>query len=190
MANQPEKPTPGPSKPATGRRTANKKGPARKSNRRSVSPKASPTASKGNGKVVAPISSKPVPKTKLSEAELEKFKDLLLEKRQQLAGDVDSLANEALGNNRTAAAGDLSMMPIHMADIGTDNYEQEFTIGLMEGERETIKEIDAALLRIKAGTYGVCEATHKQILKPRLRAKPWARYCIEHKLAEEQAKRR
>ena len=189
MAKQRGKPTPGSSKPIAGRRTADKKSPARKSNRRSVSPKASTAASRSNGKVIAPIS-KPIPKTKLSEAELEKFKDLLWEKRKQLAGDVNSLANEALGKNRSTAAGDLSMMPIHMADIGTDNYEQEFTIGLMEGERETIKEIDAALMRIKNGTYGVCEATHKQILKQRLRAKPWARYCIKYKLAEEKAKRR
>lgn len=173
-------------KPAAGRRSADKKGPAKKSNRCSASPKPLPGT---NGKIVAPASN-PIPKTKLSEAEVEHFKDMLLEKRRQLAGDVDSLANEALGKNRTTAAGDLSMMPIHMADIGTDNYEQEFSIGLMEGERETIKEIDAALMRIKNGTYGVCEATHKQILKQRLRAKPWARYCIKHKLAEEQAKRR
>ena len=189
MANQRAKPTGGSAKPAAGRRAANKKAPAKKSNRRSVSSKPSPAASGTNGKVVAPIS-KPVPKTKLSEAELQEFKDMLWEKRQQLAGDVDSLANEALGKNRSTAAGDLSMMPIHMADIGTDNYEQEFSIGLMEGERETIKETDAALMRIKSGTYGVCEATHKQILKQRLNAKPWARYCIEHKLAEEKAKRR
>lgn len=189
MAKQRGKPIPGSSKPAAGRRTADKKSPTRKSNRRSVSPKASSDASGTNGKFVAPIS-KPIPKTKLSEAELDHFKDLLWEKRQQLEGDVDSLANEALGQNRSTAAGDLSMMPIHMADIGTDNYEQEFSIGLMEGERETIKEIDAALMRIKNGTYGVCEATHKQILKQRLNAKPWARYCIKHKLAEEQAKRR
>lgn len=154
-----------------------------------MSPKASTATSGANGKAIAPVPN-PIPKTKLSEAELQRFKDLLWEKRKQLAGDVDSLANEALGQNRTTAAGDLSMMPIHMADIGTDNYEQEFSIGLMEGDRETIKEIDAALLRIKNGTYGVCEATHKQILKQRLNAKPWARYCIKHKLAEEQAKRR
>ena len=189
MANQRGKPTPGSSKPAAGRRTAGKKSPTTKSNRRTVSPNATPASSGTNGKVVASFPN-PIPKTKLSEAELEEFKALLWEKRKQLAGDVDSLANEALGKNRSTAAGDLSMMPIHMADIGTDNYEQEFSIGLMEGERETIKEIDAALLRIKNGTYGVCEATHKQILKQRLRAKPWARYCIEYKLAEEKAKRR
>lgn len=189
MANERAKPTPGPSKPVAGRRTADKKSPARKSNRRNVSSKVSPAIPGANGKVVTPLP-KPIPKTKLSAAELEQFKNLLLEKRREIVGDVDSMTNEALGKNRSTAAGDLSMMPIHMADIGTDNYEQEFTIGLMESERETIKEIDAALLRIKNGTYGICEATHKPILKQRLRAKPWARFCIKHKLAEEETKRR
>jgi len=196
VANERAKSTPGPSTPG-GRRTADRKSPTRKSNRRSASPKLSPTTSGTNGKAVSGTNGKaatpaikPMPKTKLSAAELEQFKEMLLEKRRQLAGDVDSMANEALGKNRSTAAGDLSMMPIHMADIGTDNYEQEFTIGLMEGEQETLKEIDAALLRIKNGTYGVCEATHKQILKQRLRAKPWARFCIKHKRSEEQGKRR
>jgi len=189
VANERAKPTRGSSRPAAGRRTADNKGPAKKSNRHNNSPKVSPPTSGTNGKVVPPLP-KPIPKTKLSEAELEQFKNLLLERRREIAGDVDSMANEALGKNRSTAAGDLSMMPIHMADIGTDNYEQEFTISLMESERETLKEIDAALLRIKNGTYGICEATHKPILKRRLRVKPWARFCLKHRLAEEQAKRR
>ncbi len=46
-------------------------------------------------------------------------------------------------------------------------------------ERQLLKEIDAALQRIADHTYGICEATHKPIGKQRLRAKPWARYCIE-----------
>jgi RNA polymerase-binding protein DksA len=71
-------------------------------------------------------------------------------------------------------------MPIHMADIGTDNYEQEFALGLMDGERKLLKEIDDALQRIEQGTYGICEATRKPIAKARLEAQPWARYCVEY----------
>ena len=71
-------------------------------------------------------------------------------------------------------------MPIHMADIGTDNYEQEFALGLMDEEKKLLEEIDAALSRIEDGSYGICEATGKAISKARLKAKPWARYCVEH----------
>jgi RNA polymerase-binding transcription factor DksA len=128
----------------------------------------------------------PLPKTRLKPDELEFFKRLLLEKRRQLVGDVGHMEAGALNKNRTDAAGDLSMMPIHMADIGTDNYEQEFTIGLIENEQGILKEIDAALKRIKNESYGICEATRKSIPKARLKTIPWARYCVAYKRYQEE----
>jgi RNA polymerase-binding protein DksA len=81
-------------------------------------------------------------------------------------------------------------MPIHMADLGTDNYEQEFALGLMDGERKLLREIDDALERIEQGTYGICEGTGKPILKARLKAQPWARYCVDYaRLLEQRAAR-
>ena len=74
----------------------------------------------------------------------------------------------------------LSRMPIHMADVGSDNFEQEFNVGLLESKRDLLREIDEALRRIEDGTYGICLATSKPISKARLRAKPWAKYCIEY----------
>ena len=71
-------------------------------------------------------------------------------------------------------------MPIHMADIGTDNYEQEFALGLMDGERKLLREIDDALEHFEQGTYGICEGTGKPIPKARLEAQPWARYCVDY----------
>jgi RNA polymerase-binding protein DksA len=116
---------------------------------------------------------------------LAQFRELLLAKRAQLIGDVGTLQAEALSKNRREAAGDLSSMPIHMADLGTDNYEKEFTLGLIEGERAMLREIDEALARIEDGTYGICEATGKPIGKARLRARPWAKFCYEYVLAQE-----
>jgi RNA polymerase-binding protein DksA len=71
-------------------------------------------------------------------------------------------------------------MPIHMADLGSDNYEQDLAVGLMDGERRLLQEIDQALDRIQQGTYGICEGTDKPISRARLEAMPWARYCIEY----------
>jgi RNA polymerase-binding protein DksA len=121
-----------------------------------------------------------LPKTKLTRKELREFEALLLTKRHELVGSVGNLTDEALGRNRRDASGDLSSMPIHMADLGSDNWEQEFTLGLIDSERKLLREIDEALARIKEGTYGICLATHRPILKERLRAKPWAKYCIEY----------
>ena len=123
--------------------------------------------------------SKPLPKTKLRAKQLREHKELLLAKRRELLGDVSQLSNEALHTSRQESRGDLSNMPSHMADVGSDNWEQEFTLGLIATERLLLRQIDAALERIRNRTYGVCLATHCMISPERLEAKPWAQYCIE-----------
>ena len=122
----------------------------------------------------------------LTAEEIQHFKELLLQKRAELIGDVNSIENEALKKSRLDAAGDLSSMPIHMADIGTDNFEQEFALGLMDSERKILAEIADALGRIDKGVYGICEGTGKPIAKARLEANPWARYCIKYATMVEQ----
>lgn len=119
-------------------------------------------------------------KAYLSPAKVRNFRQALLDKYREIVGDVNSMENEALKKSRLDASGDLSSMPIHMADIGTDNYEQEFALGLLDSERKLLQEIADALRRIEEGTYGFCEATGKPIAKARLEATPWARYCIEY----------
>jgi len=113
-------------------------------------------------------------KSGLTRKDLNAFRTLLLERRAEIIGDVAGL--EAA---RSASSGDLSNVPLHMADVGSDNYEQEFTLGLMESERNTVVEIDDALQRIVRGTYGVCLISAQPISRPRLEAKPWAKYSIE-----------
>jgi DnaK suppressor protein len=119
-------------------------------------------------------------KNGMSAKEVQDFREKLLVKRREIVGDVNEIEGETLKKSRLDASGDLSSMPIHMADLGTDNYEQEFAIGLMDSERKLLSEIDDALRRIDKGNYGVCEGTGKPIAKARLEAKPWARYCVEY----------
>ena len=128
---------------------------------------------------------KPMPKTRLTDDQLAMFKEMLLSKRRELQGDVRTLTKDALGLSRQESTGDLSSMPIHMADIGSDNWEQDFTLGLIANEQHLVREIDEALDRIDNRTYGVCVATHRPITIARLRAKPWAKYCIEYAREQE-----
>ncbi len=114
-------------------------------------------------------------KTKLTKKQLNEFRALLLRKRSELLGDLNSMEEQAL----QATGGTLSHMPIHMADVGTETYDQDFILGLAETERQGLREIDAALQRIEVRTYGVCQMTGKPIPKARLNAKPWAKYTIE-----------
>ena len=111
---------------------------------------------------------------------MEFFKQLLLEKRREIVGNVNEMEDETLRKSRIDASGDLSSVPIHMADIGTDNYEQEFALGLMDSERKLLREIDDALANIEKGSYGTCEGTGKPISKARLNAKPWAKHSVEY----------
>ncbi len=79
---------------------------------------------------------------------------------------------------------DSNAMPIHMAELGSDNFEQEFTLGLMEADEGTLDLIDAALERINEGQYGRCVQCEGQIAKARLNAIPYTPVCI--KCAERQ----
>jgi len=119
-------------------------------------------------------------KRALTAAQMQHFRELLLEKRREIFQNVFEIEGETLKKSRLDASGDLSSMPIHMADIGTDNYEQEFALGLMDSERRILHEIDDALQRIEDGVYGICEGTGDLIPKARLEAQPWARYCVEY----------
>jgi DnaK suppressor protein len=108
--------------------------------------------------------------------ELELFRDALLAKRREIVGDMSSMEREAL----RSSGSNLSNLPLHMADMGTDNYEQEFTLGLMEKDRKLLRDLNDGLAKIQNGTFGICEGTGKPISKARLEAQPWARYSIEY----------
>lgn len=115
-------------------------------------------------------------KEQLTPTEVMKFKAMLLAKRNEILKNVTSMEGETLRRERS----DLSSMPIHMADLGTDNYDLENTLELMDSERKLLAEIDGALARIEEGTYGICEGSGRQIPKVRLEAIPWAKYCVEY----------
>lgn len=114
-------------------------------------------------------------KSPFGKKELAKFKALLMQKRSELIGDVKNMEQEALRSN----AGSLSNLPQHMADQGSDAYDQALALDLAAVDRRLIKEIEDALQRIENGTYGLCELTGKPIKLERLEEIPWARHSIE-----------
>jgi DnaK suppressor protein len=111
-------------------------------------------------------------------AELKVFRIALESLRARLRGDVSTMADAALRKTRSESSGDLSSMPIHMADIGSDAYEQEFTLSLMATEEETLELVEQALDRIRGRRYGLCEECGGVIAKKRLEAIPFASMCI------------
>jgi RNA polymerase-binding transcription factor DksA len=115
----------------------------------------------------------------MTKAELEAHRRQLLDLQNRINGDVNHLSDEAFRKSDGEASGNLSHMPIHMADLGTDNFEQENTLNLLANEEQMLAEIAAALDRIDNGTFGRCEECHGEILpKARLKELPYTRYCV------------
>jgi RNA polymerase-binding transcription factor DksA len=118
----------------------------------------------------------------MTKVELEAYRQQLLEMQKRLNGDVSHLTNEALGTSGNG----LSNMPIHMADLGSDAFEQENTLSLLANEQQRLEEIAEALERIKQGTFGRCEECETEIPKARLKELPYARYCVACARKQEQ----
>ncbi len=114
---------------------------------------------------------------KMKKAEVKPFKEMLLSLRARLRGDVSTLADAALSANGTS--GGRSSVPSHMADMGSDTYEQDNTILLMNNEGETLVQIEGALERIENGVYGSCMECSGKIPKMRLKAIPYTPYCVK-----------
>jgi RNA polymerase-binding protein DksA len=114
-------------------------------------------------------------KCPFNKRELEKFRAILLRKRAELVGDINTMENEALRGQ----TGALSNSPNHMAEQGSEAYDQALSLDLAAADRKLIREIDDALQRINDGTYGLCIMTGRPIKAERLEELPWARYSIE-----------
>lgn len=112
---------------------------------------------------------------KLTQKQLTYYKQLLLEKMYEILSDVGQMEETIF-----QGGGELSTMPVHLADVGTDSYEQEFSLDLMAEERKTLIEIQQALARIQNGTFGFCEGLGITIEENRLEAIPWTRYSLEY----------
>jgi RNA polymerase-binding transcription factor DksA len=115
----------------------------------------------------------------MKKTEMKVYKDRLVHLRARLRGDLSAMAEAALRKTRSESSGDLSSMPIHMADIGSDNFEQEFTLSLMENDEETLEMIEGALERIEDGEYGSCVECGCKIPKTRLNAIPYTPHCVK-----------
>lgn len=113
--------------------------------------------------------------TSLSEKEIEKYRALLIEKWHEIVGSVVTMEE-----NIFQGGGELSSMPVHMADVGTDSFEQEFGLDLLAEEKKILAEIQMALKRIDDGEFGICEGLGTPIEKKRLEAIPWTRYSLEY----------
>jgi RNA polymerase-binding transcription factor DksA len=109
----------------------------------------------------------------------EAYRRTLMELGQRLGGDLTSVSDDALRGAGGEASGGLSNAPLHLADLGTDNFEQEVAVSLLENTVQTLQAVRAALDRLDAGTFGKCQQCGKELPAARLKAIPYTPYCVD-----------
>ncbi len=114
--------------------------------------------------------------------EMSGYRERLFALRTRLRGNVTQMADHALNKEPDGVA----LMPSDMADVGTDNFDQELTLSLLGSEREALDQVQAALERIADGTYGQCTECGRSIPKARLEAIPYAALCVKCASRQEQ----
>jgi len=121
----------------------------------------------------------------MAKKEMDTFRELLLAKRKAILDSIQQIEKDTLNKSQREASGDLSGYSYHMADMATDNFDTEFTLNLASVEQRALYEIDEALKRIEEGTYGNCLSCEKKISVQRLKAVPFAAYCVPCQEKEE-----
>lgn len=109
----------------------------------------------------------------MKKTDVENFRKKLLMLRARVTGEVLHLTDEAFSK------GSESTQPSHMAELGSDVFEQDITLQMLQSENNVLGQIDGALERMGAGLYGVCDGCEKPIPKARLNAIPYAKYCVQ-----------
>ena len=109
---------------------------------------------------------------KLNAKDLESYKLLLAQLRKEMSGDISDLEADAFSTDGDRLSVD------NPADIGSESFAQEFSLELLQRDEATLAEIDEALDRVRAGTFGLCEGCEEPIPKARLNAVPHARFCV------------
>ena len=125
----------------------------------------------------------------MDKKDLKIFKELLLKKKVEITKGIEHIENDALKTSQRDAAGDLSAYSLHMADMATDNYDREFSLGLADNEQKILNRIDAALEKIESSAFGLCELCEKKISKVRLKAVPYAELCVPCQEKQEKKKK-
>jgi len=109
------------------------------------------------------------------------------EERTRLEGVRGAFAVEHLADEaETESISELSALDQHQADIGTETFEREKDLSILEQIEAELADVEHALRRLDDGTYGTCEFDGKPIPEERLEAVPAARFCLEHQAAAEQ----
>ena len=98
--------------------------------------------------------------------------------RERLSATLANLESDAEAQKESLQ--ELSVIDEHQGDIGTETFEREKDLSIIESVQAGLEDIERALQRLADGTYGTCEICSKDIGDERLDAVPATRFCVEH----------
>jgi RNA polymerase-binding transcription factor DksA len=104
----------------------------------------------------------------------------LVSERERLAGLRAGIGSDLAEETQNGSRSELSAADQHPADTATEMFDRERDAGIVESLDGELADVEAALERLEAGTYGTCEACGRPIGSERLEALPATRYCVEH----------
>ena len=116
-----------------------------------------------------------MPQKKIEKKKVEQYKSLLEKAKADIVHDIRNIS-ESSGD---VDSKDVSGHVQHMADVATDMYDREFSMGLASSEREILQKIDGALKRLSGSSFGLCVECKKPIAEARLKAIPYAETCLK-----------
>jgi len=109
----------------------------------------------------------------------DKFKKLLLEEQARLRAEIARINRRAAISDESGELGDLADYDNHPADQGTETFERTKDLALDENLDDLLGQIDNALHKIDAGTYGICDRCGRDINPERLKVLPYAIFCVD-----------
>ncbi len=117
-------------------------------------------------------------KGKMDKKKIAKYQAILVALKEKIVTDIKQISDHASPSERSDS-GDVSGHVMHLADVATDMYDREFSLGLASNNRELLEKIEKSLKRIEAGQFGLCEECGCEISSARLEALPYVANCLK-----------
>lgn len=114
---------------------------------------------------------------KLDKKKLDSYKKALLKIKEEMVHDINNMSHNPV--TADGESHDVSGHVQHMADVATDMYDREFSLGLASNEREVLYKVDLALKKIGDKSFGICSECESPIAEQRLKAIPYVETCLK-----------
>jgi RNA polymerase-binding transcription factor DksA len=123
----------------------------------------------------------------MTAAALERYRRQLEAIRDRVRSDAEAVTEQTRRPSGGQGTGEITNVPQHLGDMGTDEYLHDLNTVLLENEQYLVAEAREALRRLDDGAFGKCERCGKSIAAERLAVMPYVRYCVACAAVADQA---